>query len=76
MQLGKSVRFTGIRDKDLMLRLIDMGLDASDTAGVTKSTDILIIPYDGFSSSKTNKVGPNTIVVPINEFKNNMGRYI
>ena len=75
-QLGKSVRFTGVRDKDLMLRLIDMGLDASDTAGVTKSTDILIIPYDGFTSSKTNKVGPNTLIVPINEFKNNIEMYV
>ena len=63
-------------DKDLTIKLIDMGFDASDTAGVTKSTDILIVPYDGFSSSKTSKVGPNTIVVPINEFKNNIDAYV
>ena len=73
---GKSVRFTGVRDKDLMLKLIDMGFDASDTAGVTKSTNILIIPYDGFTSSKTSKVGPDTIVVPINEFRDNISNYL
>lgn len=70
-----SVRFTGFRDKSLMEYLQSLGFDASDK-GVTKTTDILLIPYNGFTSSKTSKVGENTIIVDVNEFKNNMEKYL
>lgn len=76
MKSGKSIRFTGFRDQTLMNTLIDMGHDASDKAGVTKTTDILLIPYLNFTSSKTNKVGENTIIVPVQEFVSNMDKYL
>lgn len=73
---GKSIRFTGCRDKNLELQLISMGHDADGSASVTKTTDILLIPYEGFSSTKMNKIGPDTIVVSITEFVNDMSKYL
>ena len=52
-----SIRFTGCRDKDLCEFLMSLGIDASAEKSVTKQTDILIVPYDGFESSKTRKLG-------------------
>lgn len=72
---GKSIRFTGFRDKELLNQLVDLGHDATD-GGVTKTTDILLVPYENFTSSKINKVGPNTIIVPVSEFRTNMDRYL
>ena len=72
----KSIRFTGCRNKQLEELLRNQGYDADGDGSVTKNTDILIIPYDGFSSTKTAKVGPNTIIVPINEFEANMSKYL
>ena len=76
MASSKSIRFTGIRDQELCNYLCSLGLDANGDAGVTKSTDILIVPYEGFTSSKTAKAGPNTIIVGIDSFKANMEKYI
>jgi hypothetical protein len=52
-----------------------MGYDASDKS-VTKDTFILLIPHNGYTSSKLSKVGPDTKVIPIEEFKNNMSKYL
>lgn len=71
----KSIRVTGFRDPVLMDELIKLGYDASDK-GVTKSTSILLIPFEGYSSSKLNKVGENTLVIPKDEFINNMDHYL
>lgn len=49
------VRFTGFRDKQFMKLLIDKGFDCSE-GSVTNKTDVLLIPYEGFSSSKVNRV--------------------
>lgn len=76
MKSGKTIRFTGFRDQTLMNKLIDMGHDASDKSGVTKTTDILLIPYLNFTSSKTNKVGENTLIIPVQEFIQNMDKYL
>jgi hypothetical protein len=53
-----------------------MGHDANENAGVTKTTDVLIVPYDGYTSSKTSKVGENTIIVAHDEFVANMDKYL
>ena len=77
VKLGKSIRCTGFRNKELFENLRSMGLDADDNASVTKSTDILLIPYEGFSSSKTKKIDPDiTQVIPVQEFVNNLNKYI
>ena len=73
---GKRIRFTGVRDQELCDYLNSLGMDANGNAGVTKDTDILIVPYEGFTSSKTAKAGPNTIIVGINTFKSNIESYI
>ena len=52
-----------------------MGHDATD-GGVTKSTDILLIPYENFTSTKLKKVGENTLIIPVNEFRDNMDKYL
>ena len=72
----KIVRFSGVRDEALCRYLQSIGIDANGNAGITKYTDILIVPYEGFTSSKTARVSPNTIIVPIDQFKANMDKYI
>lgn len=66
-----SIRYSGIRNKQLMEQLISMGYDAKDSS-VTKSTDILLVPYEGFTSSKTSKAGENTMILPVDYFIENM----
>lgn len=71
----KSIRVSGFRDQELMDKLNKLGYDASDKS-VTKSTNLLIIPYEGYTSSKLKKIGENTIVVAKDEFLNNMDGYL
>ena len=74
---GKSIRFTGCRpDDELLNYLISKGCDARGDAGVTKTTDILVVPYIGFTSSKTSKVGDSTIIVDMPSFRANPDKYI
>lgn len=70
------VRCTGFRDKELFTALRSIGYDADDNASVTKSTDILLIPYEGFSSSKTSKVGENCKIIPVKEFSKDVSKYL
>jgi NAD-dependent DNA ligase len=53
------VRFTGVRDAELEELFNSKGFDADGTKGVTKKTMILVVPYVGFQSSKTQKANPN-----------------
>ncbi len=71
----KSIRVSGFRDQELMDKLNKLGYDASDKS-VTKSTNLLIIPYEGYTSSKLKKIGENTIVVAKDEFLSNMDGYL
>lgn len=71
----KTIRVTGFRDPALMEQLKQMGYDASDK-GVTKTTDILLIPDVEYTSSKMNKVGPNTLIVTITDFREHMDYYL
>lgn len=74
---GKTIRYSGCRpDEELTKYLTSKGCDARPDAGVTKTTNILVVPYEGFSSSKTSKVGPETMIINIDEFKNNIDKYI
>lgn len=71
----RKIRMTGFRDKDLMMELQDLGYDASD-GSVTKDTYILLVPKEGHSSSKVERVGPDTLVIPVGEFKDNKNKYL
>ena len=69
VKTGPSVVCTGFRDKEFMKFLRSKGYDAPDDGTVTKSTSILLVPYDGFSSSKTKKIGESTKIISVGKFK-------
>lgn len=65
------IRFSGFRNSQLVEQLITAGYDADDNASITKNTNILLIPYSGFTSTKTMKAAknPNTMILTVDEFK-------
>lgn len=71
------IRFTGFRNLQLAEQLNTLGFDASDSS-VTKKTSILLIPYEGFNSSKVEKAKKNasTQIIPVQEFIDNSEKYI
>ena len=73
----KQIRFSGVRNLQLMELLNTRGYDA-DEGSVTKKTDILLIPYEGFSSNKVTKAlnQDNTIVIPIDRFLEDTEKYL
>ena len=74
---GKSIRFTGCRPNENLLNYLNSrGCDANGNAGVTKTTDILVVPYEGFISVKTSKAGPNTIIIDMPQFAANPDMFI
>ncbi len=73
---GKSIRCTGFRCPELMEELRALGHDANDNGSVTKTTDILLVPIKGHFSSKIAKAGPDTQIVPIDEFISNRSKYL
>lgn len=70
------IRFTGVRNKQLSELLCNAGYDADDSSSVTKKTDILLVPYDGFSSNKTRKVSDKCKIIPIDIFIDKLNKYI
>jgi len=72
---GKHIRFSGCRDHDMMTHLQQMGHDCTE-GSVTRETDILLVPALGFTSTKTAKLPPNAIIVPIGEFRAHMEDYL
>jgi len=72
---GKRIRFTGFRNAELMKELVAMGHDASE-GGITKTTDILLVPYPGYTSTKTASVTENTLIVDVGDFILNMNKYL
>lgn len=74
---GTIIRFTGCRpDPDLEMYLESKGCDARGNAGVTKATNVLVVPYEGFTSSKVSKVSPECVIVDMAEFKKNPDKFI
>lgn len=73
---SKTIRFSGFRDSELEKKLIDMGYDADGNKGVTKKTDILLVPNEGHVSSKTKKAGENTQIIPVREFISDIYKYL
>ena len=77
LKSGKTIRYTGCRpDEELTNYLTSKGFDARPDAGVTKNTDILVVPYVGFSSSKVSKVGEDTVIVDMAAFKADPDMYL
>lgn len=70
------VRFTGFRNSQLVEQLITAGYDAGD-GSITKNTNILLIPYTGFISSKVKKAAkiPNIMIMTESEFRERFNIY-
>jgi hypothetical protein len=71
-QIKGQIRISGFRNQQLLEQLITAGFDAGD-GSVTRATDILIIPYEGYSSGKVTKAqnNPNTKIITLNDFIEN-----
>ena len=63
IEVKPEVRFTGVRDSQLEEMFNSKGFDADGKKSVTKKTAILIVPYMGFTSSKTSKVSPQCMIM-------------
>ena len=79
----KQIRFTGCRDQQLTEQLSKLGYDIDGNAGITKKTDILIIPYEGFThftekgTSKYEKALKYGIkMIPLEAFRENPDLYL
>jgi peptidoglycan hydrolase-like protein with peptidoglycan-binding domain len=73
---SKQIRFTGCRNLQLQEQLNNLGYDIDGNASVTKRTDILLVPYQGFHSNKISKVGEHCQIVPIQDFMANPDKYL
>lgn len=73
---NKQIRFTGCRNLQLQEQLNNLGYDIDGNASVTKKTDILLVPYKGFHSTKISKVGTQCQIVPIQDFMANPDKYL
>ena len=70
------IRFTGCRNQQLAEQLSTAGWDAGE-GSVTKKTKILIVPYDGFNSTKVAAAMKNGIkIIPIDDMIKNIDNYI
>lgn len=73
----RTIRYTGCRPDDELTRYLESkGFDANPNAGVTRTTDILIVPEVGHDSSKVRKCGPNTKIIAIDEFRRHIDYYL
>ena len=76
--IGKQIRFTGFRDKQLEDKLSKLGHDVDGNAGVTKKTDILLVPYHGYAhGNKVKKAMKYGIkIVPVKNFTDYIDQYL
>ena len=72
------IRFTGFRDQSLVDSIksqypnVDIGEGA-----VTKDTNILLVPAEGYSSTKTIKASKDGVqIVPVKEFVDNLCKFL
>lgn len=78
LSYGKVIRFTGVRNDDLVnkIKMLYPNTDIGE-GGVTKMTNILVIPYEGFTSSKTAKASKyGTIIITLQELEANIDKYL
>lgn len=74
----KQIRFTGCRDQQLVEHLSNLGYDIDGNSGLTKKTDILLIPYRGYTQGRKYEkaLQYGITIVPIEEFRNNLDQYL
>ena len=74
---GKVIRYSGCRpDVELTAYLESKGHDCRPDAGVTRATDILVVPYVGFTSSKVSKLRPDAKLVDYAAFRADPDMYL
>lgn len=78
-KINKKICVSGFRLDDYQKSVIlnyNRNIELSE-GSVTKNTDILLVPIEGYSSGKTKTAIKNKIpVIPINTFLGNLGLYI
>ena len=72
------IRFSGFRNQLLVEQLTNLGFDADDNGSVTKKTNILLIPFEGYSSTKVTKAmkNPSTTIMTKDQFIKNSEQII
>lgn len=66
---SQQVRFTGVRDKELVDKLSSEGYDIGE-GGVTRVTTILLVPFEDYSNDKTIKAAKiGAKIIPIKDFR-------
>ena len=74
---GKKIRFSGFRSEEFAKTLEDHGFVVDMNAGVTKDTFALLVPYFGYSSSKTKRAESlGVMIVPVADFIQNFESYL
>lgn len=75
--IGKKVKLTGTRDKQLIEYLISKGFIVDPNGTVTKDTDILVVPMEGHVSEKTKRAQSyGVLIVPMDEIIKNTDKYL
>lgn len=73
---SKKIRFTGVRDADLVATVQSMGHDIGE-GSVTKDTSILVVPNINFSSGKVDRAKKYGIMIlDVNDFRENLETYL
>jgi NAD-dependent DNA ligase len=71
------IRMTGFRNSHLVEQLTNLGIDADDGSSVTKKTNILLVPYESFTSNKVMTARKYGIqILQLNDFLVNSEKYI
>ena len=74
---GKIVKLSGTRDKNLIKLLTDNGFIVDFNRTITKDVYMIVVPYPGFSSYKTQVADSYNIpIVPMDDIINNINQYI
>lgn len=75
--IGKKVKLTGTRDKQLIEYLTSKGFIVDSNGTVTKDTDILVVPMEGHVSEKTKRAQSYGVqIVPMDEIIKNTDKYL
>lgn len=76
-KFGKNIIFSGFRDAELAQRLTDMGFIVHETTMPTVDTYALLVPNMSFTSNKVRRAqNLGVMIVPVNEFVENIDKYI
>lgn len=74
---ARKIRFSGFRDREYCAYLNSIGFDADDNGNLTKDCYVLLVPNSEFKSTKTTQAEKYGVqIVPIDEFRDNINKYL